>query len=174
MFSLFLLLSGDYYIAIQSDSFNGEWLSWHSITRPYCLCYFVFFRLCVSLSLDLVYLCTPLRFFFFSIGWCIIFVFCFIDCIKNGVHTQCDRHSSQIQIHTHIYPINWPIDRSATILYCIDAVEFGGQCLATRASAPIRSARLLRKKIYQHISHHIQYQYAMRAFIRFHLNIWKW
>lgn len=46
VFSLFLLLSGDYYnlyIAIQSDSFNGECLSWHSITRPYCLCHFYFY-----------------------------------------------------------------------------------------------------------------------------------
>lgn len=38
------------YIAIRSDSFDGECLSWHYITRPYCLCHFYlmlcFFRLC--------------------------------------------------------------------------------------------------------------------------------
>lgn len=67
VFSLFLLLSGDYYnlyIAIQSDSFNGECLSWHSITRPYCLCHFYF--LCYVMLLVCVLLPLLLLFHLFS------------------------------------------------------------------------------------------------------------
>lgn len=47
------------YIAFQSDSFNGECLSWHSITRLYCLCHFFFyFILCY------VWFCCFVFFFF--------------------------------------------------------------------------------------------------------------
>lgn len=60
------------YIAIQSDSFNGECLSWHYITRPYCLyAIFIYMR---SRSL------SPSHFLFFgllsSLNWLVHSEFC--------------------------------------------------------------------------------------------------
>lgn len=118
VFSLFLLLSGDYYnlyIAIQSDSFNGECLSWHSITRPYCLCHFIYFFLfhfilsyVMSFSLDVksggvavtaalyfYFICRLIVFFFKFVQLFMLFaaVFSQINRKTNVLHTQ--RHSTR-------------------------------------------------------------------------------